>query len=82
MTSPDIRAGQALLIAALSAKGKGIIHNVHQIDRGCQQIDEPLNTIGADYAVVTTFLHDENFRRWHRFTRDRMTPPFNMGGYL
>jgi UDP-N-acetylglucosamine 1-carboxyvinyltransferase len=48
MTSPDIRAGQALLIAALSAKGKSIIHNVHQIDRGYQHIDKRLNAIGAD----------------------------------
>ncbi len=47
MTSPDIRAGQALLIAALSTKGKSIIRNVHQIDRGYQQIDEQLNAIGA-----------------------------------
>jgi len=48
MTSPDIRAGQALLIAALSAKGKSVIHNVHQIDRGYQKIDERLNAIGAN----------------------------------
>ncbi len=47
MTSPDIRAGQALLIAALSAKGKSVIHNVHQIDRGYQFIDKRLNAIGA-----------------------------------
>ena len=47
MTSPDIRAGQALLIAALSAKGKSVIHNVHQIDRGYQYIDQRLNAIGA-----------------------------------
>ena len=47
MTSPDIRAGVALLIAALSAKGKSIIRNIHQIDRGYQQIDKRLNAIGA-----------------------------------
>ncbi len=47
MTSPDIRAGVALLIAALSAKGTSIIHNVHQIDRGYQNIDGRLNAIGA-----------------------------------
>jgi UDP-N-acetylglucosamine 1-carboxyvinyltransferase len=47
MTSPDIRAGQALLIAALSAKGRSLIHNVHQIDRGYQFIDKRLNAIGA-----------------------------------
>lgn len=47
MTSPDIRAGVALLIAALSAKGKSIIHNIHQIDRGYQNIDGRLNAIGA-----------------------------------
>ncbi len=48
MTSPDIRAGVALLIAALSAKGKSIIHNIEQIDRGYQHIDERLRSIGAD----------------------------------
>jgi UDP-N-acetylglucosamine 1-carboxyvinyltransferase len=47
MTSPDIRAGVALLIAAMSAKGKSIIHNIEQIDRGYQRIDERLNAIGA-----------------------------------
>lgn len=52
MTSPDIRAGQALLIAALSAKGKSIIHNVHQIDRGYQHIDKRLNAIGATIKRV------------------------------
>jgi UDP-N-acetylglucosamine 1-carboxyvinyltransferase len=48
MTSPDIRAGVALLIAALSAKGKSKIHSVHQIDRGYERIDERLNAIGAE----------------------------------
>lgn len=48
MTSPDIRAGVALLIAALSAKGKSTIHNIHQIDRGYQKIDERLNALGAE----------------------------------
>ncbi|MCB9307722.1 MAG: UDP-N-acetylglucosamine 1-carboxyvinyltransferase [Lewinellaceae bacterium] len=52
MTSPDIRAGQALLIAALSAKGKSVIHNVHQIDRGYQFIDQRLNAIGAHITRV------------------------------
>lgn len=47
MSSPDIRAGVALLIAAMSAKGKSIIHNIEQIDRGYQNIDERLNNIGA-----------------------------------
>ena len=47
MSSPDIRAGVALLIAALSAKGKSIIHNIHQIDRGYQNIDGRLNALGA-----------------------------------
>lgn len=47
MSSPDIRAGVALLIAALSAKGQSIIHNIHQIDRGYQRIDERLRQIGA-----------------------------------
>jgi UDP-N-acetylglucosamine 1-carboxyvinyltransferase len=48
MSSPDIRAGVALLIAALSAEGKSIIHNIEQIDRGYQDIDLRLNAIGAD----------------------------------
>lgn len=52
MTSPDIRAGVALLIAALSAKGTSIIHNIGQIDRGYQQIDERLRAIGADIRRV------------------------------
>ena len=47
MTSPDIRAGVALLIAALSAEGKSIIHNIEQIDRGYQKIDSRLNNLGA-----------------------------------
>ncbi len=47
MTSPDIRAGVALLIAALSADGKSYIHNIEQIDRGYQNIDERLNKLGA-----------------------------------
>lgn len=48
MTSPDIRAGVSLLIAALSAKGKSTIHNIEQIDRGYQNIDERLRKLGAD----------------------------------
>ncbi len=48
MTSPDIRAGVSLLIAALSAKGKSTIHNIEQIDRGYGNIDQRLNAIGAD----------------------------------
>jgi UDP-N-acetylglucosamine 1-carboxyvinyltransferase len=52
MTSPDIRAGVALLIAALSAKGKSTIHNIHQIDRGYERIDERLNALGADIKRV------------------------------
>lgn len=47
MTSPDIRAGISLLIAALSAKGTSTIHNIEQIDRGYENIDERLKKIGA-----------------------------------
>lgn len=47
MTSPDIRAGVALLIAALSANGTSIIHNIDQIDRGYERIDERLRALGA-----------------------------------
>lgn len=52
MSSPDIRAGQALLIAALSAEGKSTIQNIEQIDRGYQKIDERLRNIGADIRRV------------------------------
>jgi len=48
MTSPDIRAGVSLLIAALSAEGKSTIHNIEQIDRGYQYIDTRLNNLGAE----------------------------------
>ncbi len=52
MSSPDIRAGVALLIAALSADGESIIHNIEQIDRGYQNIDKRLNALGADIQRV------------------------------
>ncbi|MBR2200364.1 MAG: UDP-N-acetylglucosamine 1-carboxyvinyltransferase, partial [Bacteroidales bacterium] len=47
MTSPDIRAGVALLIAALSASGKSVIHNIEQIDRGYEDFDNRLRQLGA-----------------------------------
>lgn len=52
MTSPDIRAGVALLIAALSARGKSVIHNIEQIDRGYERIDERLNALGAQIRRI------------------------------
>jgi len=52
MSSPDIRAGVALLIAALSAEGKSTIQNIEQIDRGYQQIDERLRNLGADIKRI------------------------------
>jgi len=52
MSSPDIRAGVALLIAALSAEGKSVIQNIEQIDRGYQYIDERLRNLGADIKRV------------------------------
>ena len=52
MSSPDIRAGVALLIAAMSAQGKSVIHNIHQIDRGYQEIDTRLNAIGAQIRRI------------------------------
>lgn len=52
MASPDIRAGVALLIAALSADGKSIIHNVEQIDRGYEDIDVRLRALGADIQRI------------------------------
>jgi UDP-N-acetylglucosamine 1-carboxyvinyltransferase len=53
MTSPDIRAGVALLIAALSAEGTSVIHNIDQIDRGYEQIDTRLNALGADIQRIS-----------------------------
>lgn len=52
MTSPDIRAGVALLIAALSAEGRSTIHSIHQIDRGYQNIDGRLKALGANISRV------------------------------
>ncbi len=52
MSSPDIRAGVALLIAAMSADGQSIIHNIEQIDRGYQDIDKRLNALGADIKRI------------------------------
>jgi UDP-N-acetylglucosamine 1-carboxyvinyltransferase len=52
MVSPDIRAGVALLIAALSADGKSTIHNIDQIDRGYENIDLRLNAIGANIKRI------------------------------
>jgi len=53
MSSPDIRAGVALLIAALSAQGKSTIQNIEQIDRGYQNIDDRLRNLGADIKRVS-----------------------------
>jgi UDP-N-acetylglucosamine 1-carboxyvinyltransferase len=52
MSSPDIRAGVALLIAAMSAEGVSYIHNIEQIDRGYQEIDKRLNAIGAEIKRI------------------------------
>jgi UDP-N-acetylglucosamine 1-carboxyvinyltransferase len=54
MSSPDIRAGVSLLIAALSAQGKSTIHNIDQIERGYQHIEERLKALGADIKRVNT----------------------------
>ena len=54
MSSPDIRAGVALLIAALSAEGESVIHNVQQIDRGYQFIDRRLQALGAQIQRVNS----------------------------
>ena len=54
MTSPDIRAGISLLIAALSAKGTSTIHNIEQIDRGYENIDDRLKAIGANINRLQT----------------------------
>jgi UDP-N-acetylglucosamine 1-carboxyvinyltransferase len=55
MESPDIRAGMALVLASLSAKGKSVIRNVSQIDRGYERVDEKLRQLGA----VVERLHEE-----------------------
>jgi UDP-N-acetylglucosamine 1-carboxyvinyltransferase len=47
MASPDIRAGMALIGAALCAKGRSVIHNANQVDRGYERIDERLQALGA-----------------------------------
>jgi UDP-N-acetylglucosamine 1-carboxyvinyltransferase len=52
MTSPDIRAGVSLLLAALAADGESTIHNIEQIDRGYQNIDKRLNAIGAQITRI------------------------------
>ena len=52
MTSPDIRAGVSLLIAALSAQGTSIIYNIEQIERGYQDIDIRLRALGADIKRI------------------------------
>ncbi len=53
LTSPDIRAGVSLLIAALSATGKSTIHNIEQIDRGYEKIDERLRALGAKIERIS-----------------------------
>lgn len=53
ITSPDIRAGMAMLLAALAAKGQTRIFNIQQIDRGYERIDEKLNALGASIKRVT-----------------------------
>ena len=59
MTSPDIRAGIALLIAALSANGTSRIDNIEQIDRGYEDIESRLNVLGADIKRVTSMEADK-----------------------
>jgi UDP-N-acetylglucosamine 1-carboxyvinyltransferase len=52
LPSPDIRAGMALLIAALCAQGRSLIYNIGQIDRGYERIDERLRSLGAQIERV------------------------------
>ena len=52
MSSPDIRAGISLLIAALSAKGESVIQNIEQIDRGYENIDDRLRLLGASIERI------------------------------
>ncbi|MFW5827691.1 MAG: UDP-N-acetylglucosamine 1-carboxyvinyltransferase [Alkalispirochaeta sp.] len=53
LTSPDVRAGMAMVIAALSAKGESVIHNVYQIERGYEHLTRRLQALGADIQRVT-----------------------------
>jgi UDP-N-acetylglucosamine 1-carboxyvinyltransferase len=53
MESPDIRAGMALVLASLSARGKSVIRNVNQIDRGYEKVDEKLRKLGAEIERIT-----------------------------
>ena len=57
MTSPDIRAGVSLLIAALSANGTSTINNIEQIDRGYQNIDTRLQKLGADIRALQVVVN-------------------------
>jgi UDP-N-acetylglucosamine 1-carboxyvinyltransferase len=52
LESPDIRAGMALLLATLAAKGQSVIRNVRQIDRGYERVDEKLRGLGAQIDRV------------------------------
>jgi UDP-N-acetylglucosamine 1-carboxyvinyltransferase len=52
LASPDIRAGMALVIAALAAEGESVIHNIRQVERGYQNLHERLNELGADIERV------------------------------
>jgi UDP-N-acetylglucosamine 1-carboxyvinyltransferase len=52
--SPDIRAGMALVLAALTARGQSVIRNIGQIDRGYERIDEKLRCLGAKIERVTS----------------------------
>ena len=60
ISSPDIRAGMALLIAALAAKGRSVIHNIAQIDRGYHQIDVRLNALGARITRIVDRRNGES----------------------
>jgi UDP-N-acetylglucosamine 1-carboxyvinyltransferase len=54
VSSPDIRAGMALLIAALCAEGQSLIRNIRQIDRGYENVEEKLRSLGAKMQRVCT----------------------------
>jgi UDP-N-acetylglucosamine 1-carboxyvinyltransferase len=52
LESPDVRAGMAMLIASLAASGRSTIHNIRQIDRGYERVDEKLRSLGAHIERV------------------------------
>ena len=62
MESPDLRAGLAFVLAGLVANGNSVIHNIYQIDRGYERIEERLQKLGADIKRIEQLI-----KNWHVF---------------